>query len=270
MGPSQEPQDFNKPADLPDSPEPQQTSDSAQPNFTQSQPEPTPSFPPTPEPAAFTQPTPSTTPAEAQPFGQQTTPSAFPTPAAAPVNQAPAVQGEDPGHTLGIISIVLSFFGLSLIGIILGVVSRKKSKAVGAAGTLGTIGMILGIVFTVIGVIAIGVLVAITMTAYSGIQDRQQNSSLAASANRLETKAEYYNAMSNDYPKTLEDFKKYPESTLSEDLDVNSAIYTNTAVTYVYCGTGAAQIVYLGETADDKVIKGLGTASSTQECPRTF
>ena len=78
-----------------------------------------------------------------------------PQPAYAP--QQPAPQqinihvAENPGHTLGIVGLVLNFFGINIGGIILGVMSRNKSRQVGMSPTMGTISLIWGIIGTVIG-----------------------------------------------------------------------------------------------------------------------
>ena len=79
-----------------------------------------------------------------------------PAEAPAPVQQvqAPAATStENPGQLFGILSIVADFIGLAVVGIVLGVLSRNKSKAANQATTLGTVGMVLGIVFTVLGLI---------------------------------------------------------------------------------------------------------------------
>gem|GEM_PF-1518776 len=75
-------------------------------------------------------------------------------PAGPPV---PQPQGEDPGRTLGIISIVAAFVA-SVVGIVVGAIGRKKSREAGFPGTLGTIGMSLSIVTAVVGLV-VGVLV---------------------------------------------------------------------------------------------------------------
>ena len=59
----------------------------------------------------------------------------------------------NPGTTLGVISIVLLFLGVSLVGIILGFISRNQSKAVGASTTLGTVGVVLNSIALVLGTI---------------------------------------------------------------------------------------------------------------------
>ena len=63
----------------------------------------------------------------------------------------PVQLAENPGHTLGIVGLVLNFFGINIGGIILGVMSRNKSRQVGMSPTMGTISLVWGIIGTVIG-----------------------------------------------------------------------------------------------------------------------
>lgn len=60
---------------------------------------------------------------------------------------------ENPGQTLGIVGLVLNFIGISIGGIILGVMSRNKSRAANMSTTLGTVSLVWGIIATVIGFI---------------------------------------------------------------------------------------------------------------------
>lgn len=89
-----------------------------------------------------------------------------------PGYQQAAPVAENPGQALGIISIILSFVGFSLIGLILGAISRNKSKAVGAPTTLGTVGLVLGIVFTAISIFFF---ILMSLAAYAGIQERARD-----------------------------------------------------------------------------------------------
>lgn len=69
-----------------------------------------------------------------------------------PQQMGPPVQlAENPGHTLGIVGLVLNFFGINIGGIILGVMSRNKSRQVGMSPTMGTVSLVWGIIGTVIG-----------------------------------------------------------------------------------------------------------------------
>lgn len=68
---------------------------------------------------------------------------------AAPLPQQPVQQFPDnPGQTLGIVGLVLCVLHIGIVGIILGVISRNKSKEVGASTAIGTASMITGIVLT--------------------------------------------------------------------------------------------------------------------------
>lgn len=119
---------------------------------------------PTVEPVA-PQPTPPSQPVAPQPYPQQ---GQFAPQPAAYGQPAPYAQPmENPGQTLGIIGLVLNFIGITIGGIILGIMSRSKSKAVNASTTLGTISMVWGIIGTVMGAIGIVLLIIISLAAAS-------------------------------------------------------------------------------------------------------
>ena len=84
---------------------------------------------------------------------------------------------EDPGKTLGIVSLVASLASLvgfafigPIVGIITGVMARKNSRAAGLPdNTLGKWGFILGIIFLILSVIGvILMIVAFSMAASQG------------------------------------------------------------------------------------------------------
>ncbi len=112
---------------------------------------------------------------EAQPQPEQQPPVApgpdAPQTAAGPQPQPmqPAAPGpvENPGQTLGIIGLVLNFLGITIGGIILGVMSRNKSKEANMSTTLGTISLVWGIVATALAVLAILFFVIIMIAAAS-------------------------------------------------------------------------------------------------------
>lgn len=272
MNPNDQQRDFGQP------------NESTSANFgTPAHPENLASAPPSTEPA------PNMTSPESQSFGQPTTAfqppiqqPAFPAPAVAPVGQPPVHSGENPGQTLGIISIVLSFIGLSLIGLILGIVSRKQSKTVGASTTLGTAGMVIGIVSTVLTVlffllvfVPVILIAANTDTSstnngsdsFSSSEERTSALDLSSQAATIVTKAEAYKAKASDYPQYSWDFDKYPESKLDSDTHLYTTLVTNKSVSYLYCEPGAAQVVYYEDATESKLnITALGTAGSTEAC----
>lgn len=89
-----------------------------------------------------------------------------------PVLQQPAYM-ENPGQTLGIIGLVLNFLGVGIGGIVLGAMSRSKSKQVGMPTTIGTVSLVWGITLTVLVVVVFAFLVLIAALGafnYSSIQ----------------------------------------------------------------------------------------------------
>ena len=104
-----------------------------------------------PQPVAQPQPQPQQTyqyqqPAapvpQPQPTYQYQQPAA---PAPQPTPYAYPVRYDNPGETLGVIGCVLSFFGISIGGILLGIISRNKSKEAGMSTTRGNVSLGWGI-----------------------------------------------------------------------------------------------------------------------------
>jgi len=88
---------------------------------------------------------------------QQPVPPAQPSPEVTPV-------ADNPGKTLGIVSMILSIIGLGLVGVILALIGMSKSKKAGQKNGFALAGLILGILNIIAG-IAVFVLVG-----YGGIQ----------------------------------------------------------------------------------------------------
>lgn len=87
-------------------------------------------------------------------------PAAPPAPAAPAYSAPGTATGEDPGKTLGIVALILAFV-FQLLGLILGIVARNKSKAAGYKNGIATAAIWLSIVFMVLGlIIGIGAIVA--------------------------------------------------------------------------------------------------------------
>ncbi|MEO8827390.1 MAG: hypothetical protein ABI385_01695 [Lapillicoccus sp.] len=72
---------------------------------------------------------------------------------AAPMGQQAPV-AEDPGKTLGIVGLILSFF-TALIGMIVSIIAWRKSKGAGLSNVPAVIGIVVGALGTVVLVIAI-------------------------------------------------------------------------------------------------------------------
>lgn len=87
---------------------------------------------------------------------ESTTPATepAPTPIAAEVTTVPVAT--NPGHGLGIASLVLSILGISIVSLILGIIGLNKSKKAGQTNGLAlagiiisSIGLIVGLIFTI-------------------------------------------------------------------------------------------------------------------------
>ena len=100
-------------------------------------------------------------PAEAAPvestpvseYNSTSTVDAQPTPST-PVYAAPVAA--DPGHGLGIASLIVSLVGFGLIGLILGIIGLKKSKTAGHGNGLALAGIIIGVLNIVVTILIIG------------------------------------------------------------------------------------------------------------------
>ena len=199
---------------------------------------------------------------------EQPTPPVFNNqPLQTPQQQLPQQPAHNPGQTLGIVSIILSFVGLSLVGLILGIVSRRKSKEVNSSPTLGTVGIVIGIVFTILGAI-IAALIVISMLAYTGIQDRGNDSRAQSSAYTIVKRAEAYYTMNQMYPATISDFESTDESSISDSgIDVSDKTPNDSsAVQYKQCDAYSAQVSYYNTTNNTVAILPLGSASSSTAC----
>lgn len=111
-------------------------------------------------------------------------PANAPQPAQAPQQNAPVAppqqyaqtSGENPGQLFGILSLVSTFLGLSLVGAILGYFSAKKSNEAGQSATLGKVGMWIGIVITVLSVLAT-ILIIVLMVIGAAASESSSGSS---------------------------------------------------------------------------------------------
>lgn len=113
-------------------------------------------------------------PPQAPQYGAPQAPQYGAPQAGAPSYSAP---GQDPGKTMGIVGLVLSFLGcLSIVGLILSIVAFNKSKKAGYKNGLALAGIIVGaivLVLTIIGSIVffstVGAVTQEVLDACSGV-----------------------------------------------------------------------------------------------------
>lgn len=116
-----------------------------------------------PQPASPVPPQPAYVPPAGQPYQQYQTPGT-----GQPYQQPYAQPGyayENPGQNIGIIGIILNVLGIGLGGLILGILSRNKSREAGMSTTIGTVSLVWGIVEVVFGAIALLILIAVVVIA---------------------------------------------------------------------------------------------------------
>lgn len=75
------------------------------------------------------------------------------TPAPAPQQPMQQMQPVNPGQGLGIGSLVCALLGISLVGLILGIIGMKKSKEAGMSNGLALAGIIISAIGLVFGVL---------------------------------------------------------------------------------------------------------------------
>lgn len=105
------------------------------------------------------------------PYGQQPTPYGQQSPYGASQGGAAV----DPGKTLGILSIVLPFVGLGLVGLILGIIGKVKSKKAGFKNTPALVGIIISIVAIIATIVISIVAIMYTMDVANQLVEGCQN-----------------------------------------------------------------------------------------------
>lgn len=175
------------------------------------------------------------------------------------------------GRTLGIVGLVLGLLWLWPVGIVLSIISITQAKKAHASKTLG----IVGLVFNILSIfVSLAIIAAITMLAYSSIQDRAKTNADYHAANSVAKHAEAYYALSDpaEYPATIDAFETYTESSLiatsSDSIPVAQGTSPETGfVTYIRCNDpGSAQVSYFDAETSRAVIMPLGNASSAVPC----
>ena len=95
-----------------------------------------------------------------------------------PSNPSAGPYREDPGQTFGIIGLILNIMGILPGGIVLGILSRNKSREAGVPTTLGTIAMVWGIIGTVLGILAFLAWLAIMVFVFAASPEINESAPL--------------------------------------------------------------------------------------------
>jgi Tfp pilus assembly major pilin PilA len=151
---------------------------------------------------------------------------------------------EDPGKLFSILGLVGAFIFLQIPGLILSIIGLKKSKKAGYPATLGIIGICLNVV-TMIA--SIGILAAITLVAYQGVQTRAADMELQGRAETVIKKAEVYSLDADAYP-TIEQLRAQDTESQAEQSVIVSTTLKATdqpagdEIGYLTCTDGTGQI----------------------------
>lgn len=95
------------------------------------------------------------------------------------------------------------------------------------------------------------------------VNDRAASSASQAMANTVVKKAEAYNAISGEYPKTLSQFEQYPETSLTKQ-ELGAVTVTqdfpkdSSTVGYKWCSANAGQVVYFDQVSKQTVAVAVG------------
>lgn len=131
------------------------------------------------------------------------------------------------------------------------------------------------IVELLIVIVVIGILAAITIVAYNGIQNRSKTTAAESNAGTVEKKAQAFNSINSYYPKNVAEFANTAESKLEGDAikpkdgEITTASeFNEESVGYTVAGCGdaeaptGAKITYLSFTDGRKVeTKTIGTCN---------
>lgn len=213
---------------------------------------------PTQQPAPQTPETPPTPDALSQP----TPPVAAP----APTNLAPTPAAEDPGKVLGIVGLVFTFIGLSLVGLILSIVARSKSKKAGFHNTVALVGIIINAIFVGLAVLLIPLYFAIATVSYNGISERANSSAAQSAAASVAKEAEYYAYNTGEYPLYSGDIAdQLPSVTFSTEF-ITTAPEDPYTVELQACSDGGNKVGYWDYDYNSIAYLYTGESSATSAC----
>jgi hypothetical protein len=217
----------------------------------------------TPEPQPTTQPETQAQPEAAPATVEQPQAAPQPPQPQQPVFTQPQVAqplqpAHDPGKVFSILGLVFAFIALQLPGLILSIIGLKKSKKAGFPTTLAVVGIILNILFMVI---TIGVIAAISFTAYNGIQQRAAEQGVMTNATSVLKQAEVHNAESGSYP-TIDQLRSTPgTSALTDEQKAalkDTATPADKEIGYQTCTDAAGVVtganIYVYSVTDQKVM----------------
>lgn len=141
-------------------------------------------------------PAPSPTPSTSMP---EPPTSPQPSPMQGGTNNLPHTN-EDPGHTMGIVGLILTFVA-PLIGFIVSLIARSKSKKAGHNNTPALIGIIASIMFMILGILSITLII---LLGAKGVQTATQDAEAMKDINSQHAALEVYYETNKYYPGSID------------------------------------------------------------------
>lgn len=223
---------------------------------------PAPSQPPVEQaPAAYPPSVEIEPPIVQQPPVSQQEPAAAQPPYQPPVQ--PPVEQHNPGKTFGIVGFIFAFVGLQIIGLPLSIIAVVKSRKAGFKNPLAVAGIILNVVFLLV---TAGIIAAITMVAYQGVQVRAHSYAAETAAMSVMKQADAYNAEKGSYPQHTAAIKNVSSVTYAT-APLTSAPSNPSTVAFYACGdTTGDKIEYWDYSTSRVLSMYTGTASATDTC----
>lgn len=132
------------------------------------------------------------------------TPTSTPNPTAAPA-------ATDPGHTLGIVGLIVVFIS-SIIGLIISIVAYNKSKNAGYKNAFAKWGIIVGSILTVVGIIAAIALTVFAVNIYGQVTEKCED----LGTSRVYVNGQYYPCPTTSSSTTDSDAGSTPASGVTE------------------------------------------------------
>lgn len=98
-------------------------------------------------------------------------------------------QTQDPGKKLGIIALLLSIFGVPLIGTVVGIFAYLKSRAQGHSNLFAILAIVINLVYTILLVLFLSGIFYVSKTALEHRQQEDAQEALTRQAQRAERAA---------------------------------------------------------------------------------
>ena len=132
---------------------------------------------------------------------QPSVPAPSTVPQYAPQPVAAITTQKDPGHGLGIASLITSLLGLGLVGVVLGIIAMSRSKKSGhGTNVMALIGLIWGVVSSVV---ILPILAGLVLNNFNGAQQKARDSTSISRMNSVHSKLEEYYNENSSYPEAI-------------------------------------------------------------------